>query len=187
MKSTQIKPKSVRNISGRWIILLDGTLVTIKQWQQIYGVDSDKIGEYFSLNEPVFTNTNYCISELTIRVADLWREISGTPKRINHMYRTTTQGKDMKQRGLPVADTSPHMFGMAMDVDTKTKQETRREVENLRKAAKQLGIKIRVGYRKYLTMGMTFIHFDVCPEYFCPGKPFHHINHSRFWEMTNTW
>lgn len=181
------RPDSPRNIKGRWIILREGSFITLREWQAINGFKPNQVGRYFSTDEKAFSGKDWCMSELTIKVADLWRSLSQKPKKVNSFYRTNEKQEKLKKQGYRAASVSPHEFGLALDIDTTTKAETYKEVKILKEAAKELNVAIRIGYEKYLKDGMTFIHFDTCPEYFRPGKVWEFIEHSNFWELENRW
>ena len=76
---------------------------------------------------------------------------------------------------------------MAADIDTSSEQDTYDTVSLLNKAARQLELKIRLGYNLYLADGNTFVHVDVCPEYYGKGKPFWTHKHPSQWENSITW
>jgi len=197
------------------VILNNGTECTLAEWQKIYGlpVGSANIGRFFSLNDPKIAQ-NYrehgylTIVEPLIRVADLAREKDGEGWTVNSFNRTDGDQKRLHETGFKAATVSPHVVSMAMDVgcakyDTiekdgkklqvfsleKTKAEVFDKVAKLQAAAKELGIKIRIGYREYMAMAspMYFVHFDVCPMYYGPGMPYHAHTHPAVWEAVVTW
>jgi len=176
------------------VILRDGSEVTLAEWQKIYGlpVDSDKIGRHFSITETRFIQdiTTYgelIVNELLMMVLDALREAVNKPIRINSFNRSEEHQKDLKKRGFKTAAHSPHVAKMAADVDTDSEEQTREWVKFVKQVASILNIKVRIGFEQYLKAGQTFIHIDVCPEYFAPGRPYHTINHPHVWELVITW
>jgi hypothetical protein len=176
------------------VILKDGRTVRLSDWQMMYGLApySNNIGRFFSLSEDRFKNdlTAYgelIVSELLIRVLDAYREAVGYPVTINSFNRSEEHQKDLKTRGFKAATHSPHVVKLAADIETKTEKETREGVKILKQVSDILKIKIRIGFEQYLKAGQTFIHVDVCPEYYSKGKPFCHEPHPAPWERPTTW
>lgn len=195
------------------VMLRDGSMISLEQWQTMYDLDpkSDKIGRYFSLSENRFQNDislfgELIVNELLIKVLDGYREITRKPVIINSFNRSQEKQDQLRKGKFRAATHSPHVVKMAADVDTpgvlelmmkngwpkeKASLQAERinydEVIYLRRAASKLQIKIRVGHKEYLSIGQTFFHVDVCPEFYAAGKPFHHIEHPKVWETENTW
>ena len=174
--------------------LRDGSQVTLGEWQKIYGLprDSDKIGRHFSITEPQFRDElslykRLVVNEPLMVVLDALREAVGVPIQINSFNRTQAHQDALKKRGFKTAGTSPHVALMAADIDTRTEAQTREWVKILLQVSALLNIKVRLGFQQYLKAGQTFIHLDVCPEYFAPGKPFYNRDHPLAWELTLTW
>jgi hypothetical protein len=63
----------------------------------------------------------------------------------------------------------------------------RESVRILKEVANKLKITIRIGNEEYLEKGQTFIHFDVAPEFYAPGKPWNKFPHPAAWEKKTTW
>ena len=76
---------------------------------------------------------------------------------------------------------------MGADADTASVEETKLFAKELKEAAKMLGFKVRIGFKKYIQDGDTFVHVDVCPEYYAKGKPYHHKPHPAAWEVEMEW
>ena len=91
------------------------------------------------------------------------------------------------QQGFRAAKVSPHEFFLAADVDTADAADTINSVPIMREAAKELGIKVRIGWQDYMKQGQSFIHVDVCPEYFGKGKVWNHVTHPVQWESVSEW
>lgn len=97
------------------------------------------------------------------------------------------------------AGISPHVAKMAVDLDFLTREEVATVLPFIQKAAKNMNIRIRVGYKQYLAKSIqvergggaknswTFIHVDVCPEFYAVGMPFHNQPHPPVWELQNEW
>lgn len=177
-----------------FILKPDGTEVPLAQWQQEngYEVGSARIAKHFWFTEPKFMQDiqdygKLVVCELLMKVADKYRDMKSAPVRVNSFNRSKAKQQKLLKGGFKAAAVSPHEYFLAMDADTDTEQETRLNAAMIREAAKQLGIKVRIGYEQYLADKMTFIHFDVCPEYFAPGKPWHTIKHPAQWETENQW
>lgn len=177
------------------VILKDGTTTTLDAWQKLYGlpVGSDKIGIYYSLKDPQLVKElkeygELVVNELLIRVLDAYRELKGKPNTINAFNRNEAHQKELFQRGYRTAVFSPHVVKMAADNDTVTNAETDSCVKLFQEVSKNLGIAIRIGYKEYKQLKQTFIHVDVCPEYYAKGKPYYSQPHPPAWEMAGlTW
>ena len=105
-RTKQSTPVDPRDVKGRWISLLDGTLITLTDWQNRYGVPENKVGRYFSLTENKWNYPNFVISEGIIRMLDTAREIRGSAIYATSLYRPGDNG-------------SAHGFGLAVDVQVK--------------------------------------------------------------------
>lgn len=176
------------------IITRAGDEISLEQWQKLYGLEvgSSQIGKHFSATEPRFardiqTFGKLVVNELLMIVLDEFRTRRGFAVNINSFNRTAAYQAELKEKGFRTATFSPHEALMAADIDTTTADQTRSEAGLLQLIGMELGIRIRVGYEDYLKAGQTFIHVDVCPEYFGAGKPFHHQPHPKAWEQVLTW
>lgn len=176
------------------IITKSGHDMTLEAWQKYYGlqVGSNKIGNYFSIDEPVFSACirdygQLVVNEMLMRLLDRFRVLIGKPVRINSFNRNEAKQIELRKKGLRAATVSPHVVYMAADIDTNNKEETETYVRVLKQAAKDLGYSIRIGYKQYLEAGSSFVHVDVCPEYYGPGKPFAARPHPPVWEKSITW
>jgi hypothetical protein len=56
-----------------------------------------------------------------------------------------------------------------------------------REVADKLKIAVRIGSEQYLQKGHTFIHVDVAPEFYAPGKPWNKYKHPKQWEKKTNW
>jgi Peptidase M15. len=178
-----------------YIITREDTLISLNQWQFFYDLRKHplQIGKYFIADEPKFAQDlrdygKLYVSELLMRVMDKARERWGKPLRVNSFNRNEAKQDALRASGARAATTSPHVVYLAMDVDTTSAADTRKLAKIILQAAKDLGIKVRVGYEDYLAQGSTFVHVDVCPEYYGPGKRRNHLPHPKVWEMAYlTW
>ena len=140
------------------------------------------------------------MSELVLRVLQGVRERRGRATKINEGFRSVEESRALHDRYAammragtlkatknPASLNSPHNHGMAADVDETTPAAVNQLEADIRAVASAMGIRVRIGVRQYLGAGMTFVHFDVCPEYFAPGRPFHSRPHPPAWRNTTTW
>jgi hypothetical protein len=191
-----------------------GDYITLDEWQKNYGlvVGSDRIGKYFSITEHRFAQDindygHLVVNALLIKVLDRYRELKGFPVCINSFNRDQAKQDQLKKSGARAATTSPHVAKMAADVDTPGIEELKKsnpkltndeawllavkinhdQVKLFKQASTELGINIRIGYKEYLEERSTFIHVDVCPEYYGPGKRFYKLQHPKAWEQPITW
>lgn len=175
------------------VILRDGTETTLPAWQEMYGLtDIMKIGRYFSLRESRFMRDlelygELVVNELLIRFIDGFRERVDHPVIVNSFNRNHAHQVELQKRGFRAASISPHVVKMAMDIDTKNKEQTTEWVKALRPEKASSGIQARIGWKDYMDAGQTFIHIDVCPEYYAPGKPYHSQPHPAVWEKATEW
>ncbi len=177
-----------------FILKPDGSEVPLATWQEEngYEVGSARIAKHFWFTESKFMENiqdygKLVVCELLMKVADKYRDIKSASIHVNSFNRDRAKQLKLLKGGFKAAAVSPHEFYMAMDADTDTEQETRLNAAMVREAGKQLGIKVRIGFEQYLANKQTFIHFDVCPEYFSVGKPWHYIKHPPQWETENQW
>ncbi len=176
------------------VVLRNGTEVSLAQWQKIYDlpIDSDQIGRHFHLCEKRFVDDLelygvLVVNELLMIVLDSFRDAVGVPITLNSFNRTEAHQIGLKKLGLKAATHSPHVVKLAADIETKTPDQTREWVKILLQVANILKIDIRVGFEQYLAAGQTFIHVDVCPEYYKSGRPFNNQFHPEVWTKQITW
>lgn len=184
----------VNHIEKVDVLLPDGSLIKLADWQKNngYEVGSARVAKHFWFTEPKFMDNlqdygKLVVCELLMKVADRYREIKSAPVRVNSFNRDREKQLSLIKSGFKAASVSPHEFFLAVDVDTDTEQETRLNAAMIRESAKQLGIKVRIGFEEYLRNKQTFIHFDVCPMYFAKGMPWHKKEHPKHWEIENQW
>jgi hypothetical protein len=170
------------------IILATGENVSLDVWQGIYGLPrlGSKIGKYITLGEPYIPNGTTLAAPL-IQIIDQVR-LNGWPVcNFNSATRTQARQEELKANDDRAATTSPHVVAMAFDIDTTSYAESRKLAAELKKAAKMLGFKIRIGLNLYIDQKKTFVHVDVTPTYYAPGMPFHHKQHPPQWETEQIW
>ena len=191
------------------VLTLSGDYITLDAWQQKYGlpVGSDQIGKHFSLKESRFRRDieefgKLIVCEPLMIVADKARELWGRPISFSSFNRTEKKQAELREdpdtRHLR-AETSPHVVKMAADVNLATRADVMAFVPQLRLAADQVHVMIRIGYKEYLKQSeieekatgkkdaWTFVHFDVCPEYFRKGRILHSDPHPIPWEFECVW
>lgn len=166
------------------IIMQNGQVVPLETWQDLQGLPSENITTNIKLNSSVVWG-NFEISCYVLQILNALYD--NDYKKINSLYRTDANQKELLKTNPNAAKISPHCFGMAADVDAISKQQTSDLADLISEIAEALHIKVRIGYKKYLANGNTFVHFDVCPEYYAEGKPYHNINHPAPWENVITW
>ncbi len=192
------------------IVDRQGIVISLEEWQKRYGlqIGSTKVGKYFSYTEERFRNDirlygEVYVNELLIRVLDQWRMDLGYSSTLNALNRNDEKQKSLTAKGFRTAVFSPHVVikkegvyrhgGFAADKDTNTHAQTNSEVSILKESAKKVDIKVRIGYKDYqlptklAPQGQTFIHVDVGPEYYAPGKPFNKFLHPVQWEKELVW
>lgn len=155
------------------------------------------------------------VCEPLMIVLDEYRRITGVPTHISSFNRDdgkqleliAEEEKENRRRKLldpnykPLnlrASVSPHVFKMAADIDVTTKVDVIARVPLLKQAAVNKNVMLRVGYKEYLKKHdelaaegkpdqWTFIHGDVCPEYFKKGRVWHNRPHPVSWEVETEW
>ena len=165
------------------IILLSGDAVDLHTWQRMYNLTpgSSQIGRYFNIGEPSFRN-GLTISEAVIRFLDMLRFHWGKPINIASLDRTEEYQKNLRKTNPNAALKSPHVVKCAADIDTISQDETFDMLEVIDDVIEMLGYQVRIGWKSYMKRGNTFIHIDVCPMYYRPGKAWYHKDHPRVWE-----
>jgi hypothetical protein len=157
------------------------------------------------------------VHELVMRVLDAYREAMNQPVPVNSFNRSKAKQVELTAHGYRTATFSPHEVhkendkflhgATAVDADTpgiddlkKNRPDVSRDelwkvavkinresVRILKEVANKLKIIIRIGNEEYLEKGQTFIHFDVAPEFYAPGKPWNKFPHPAAWEKKTTW
>lgn len=171
-----------------------GNILSLSEWQAAYGlqVNSDQVGKYFSLRDPKLAKDlkdykKLVVNELLIKVLDEFRKTVGVPVTINSFNRNEAKQEQLRKAGERAAKYSPHVVFMAADIDTVSYEQSRAWAKIIREVSKRLGIKIRIGVEQYISAKQTFIHVDVCPEFYAKGKPYNTHFHPLEWESPLTW
>lgn len=84
------------------------------------------------------------------------RERWARPIDITSGYVCLKHQKELYKQGVKSVLISVHNFGLALDLDCSTKEET----ESLAHLARKMCPAFRIGYQAYLYRGQTFIHID---------------------------
>lgn len=183
------------------ILTLTGDYISLEQWQQQYGlkVGSTQIGKYYRYDEGhpkraigefmenITNQGELIVPEPLIMVMDKARELHDKARYVNSFNRSEAEQVALRKLEKRAAEVSPHVVKLAVDIDTDTKADTELYVRNVREAAEQLNIKVRIGWKDYMADGHTFVHIDVCPEYYAKGKPWHKSPHKPSWENAIEW
>lgn len=176
------------------ILTTDDKYLTLLEWQSKYGLSSGstEIGRHFSYMEPRFQADLKAFGKLVVcaplmRVLDRYRELIKEPVTINSFNRTEAYQTELSEKGFRTATTSPHVQKMAADVDTFDVADTELKVPMMRKAAMEVAIPVRIGWKQYSANKQSFIHVDVCPLYYAPEKPRHNEPHPIVWEKEIEW
>lgn len=168
------------------IISGTGEEIDLKEWQQFRGIKGDKLTANFSVSE-FDCEGELLLSEKLIDFLQYVRLKWSKPLRINSGYRSQKKQDELKAQGFKTAKFSPHVKGMAADLDTVSRSETLHLVQIVKLCATNLKLNVRVGYQQYLNAGQTFVHVDVCPEHYAKGKPYHDHVHPKAWETAIEW
>ena len=168
------------------IILKDGSLQELSLWQKNRVLSSDKLSKNFTVSE--FDDAgSLLISEVLIDFLQALRDNEGAMI-VSSGYRTEDHQRKLQKQTSGAASISPHVKGMGSDIDRPTIASTKLFAKNTLALAKKLKINIRVGHDQYLRLGQTFVHIDVCPEYYGKGKPYHKRPFPPAWEIAYlTW
>lgn len=191
------------------VLLLTGDLVSLEHWQSIYklSVGSEKIGRYFSLKESRFQRDIEEFGGLVINaplmlVMDTFRELWG-----KSVICSSYNRNEFKQQALLAepgtkglrAQVSPHVAKMAVDLDMTTRLDVIDAIPIIKVAAYKVTMRVRIGHLQYLEMSekveretgdkntWTFVHIDVCPEFYATGMAFHNQPHPEPWERVTEW
>ena len=165
----------------------NGKEMPLREWQAGRGLKKDTLSGNFKVTE-FECESELILSEILIDYVQAIRYQWGKSIKINSGYRSEAKQKALKAQGYKTATNSPHVVGMAADLDTTSKAETEALVALIRKLATSGKWPIRLGYKQYLNQGQTFVHLDVCPAYYAKGQPLHETKHPQAWEISGlTW
>jgi hypothetical protein len=173
-------------------LMRSGELMPFEQYQKLRGLRGTQIAKHYNYTEPKFTEDierygELIVCDLLMQALDTYRVIKKQPVNINSFNRDDAKQIELKAFGYRTAEFSPHVVKLAADCDTKSKKDTEESAILMRTAGKVLGIKIRIGWKDYLKKGQTFIHVDVCPEFYDRGKVWYERPHPAVWENEITW
>jgi hypothetical protein len=159
------------------IITAAGEILNLTDWQKRKGYILDtQLGKYFTTKENKLSG-DFILHEYLFLILDKLREYAKKPIIINSAYRTELEQRELQKTNKGAVSNSPHVWGLAIDIDTRNNKETENYVRILRIIANELNLKIRLGFTQYQNMkpAKTFIHLDVTPEMFGVGKPWQHF------------
>jgi hypothetical protein len=157
------------------IITATGEIISLTDWQKRKGyIINTQLGKYFSTAEKKLSG-DFILHEYLFLILDKLREYAKKPIIINSAYRTELEQRELQKNNEGAVSNSPHVWGLAIDIDTRNNKETENYVRILRIIANELNLKIRLGFTQYQKLGSTFIHIDVTPEMFGVGKPWQHF------------
>lgn len=159
----------------------NGKLIPLKEWQQGRGLKGNKLSDNFTVQE-FDCEGELLLSEILIDFLQAARNILNRAFTINSGFRTYEYNKRIGG-----AKNSPHVAGMACDIDTANAKETEKLALDLIKLARSFGMPLRVGYLQYIREGKSFVHIDVCAKYYGKGKPRHEQPHPISWENGIVW
>lgn len=148
-----------------------------------------QITKNFSVTESRFQEDVKLYGECTVcvplfTVLQRYRELKGKPVNLNSLNRDRKKQEQLIKDGFRAATVSPHEFALAADVDTEDAADTLNSIGLMRQAAKEVKIGVRLGWKEYMKDGSSFIHVDVCSEYFGKGKVWNHVKHPQSWEIS---
>jgi|Deesub1362A_J573_1020465.scaffolds.fasta_scaffold00107_84 hypothetical protein len=112
--------------------------------------------DLYDIGDDGETIINYEFSVL-FRVYERLADELGYWPIITSGYRCLDHQKELVMNKISSTYWSVHVFGLALDVDFNSVSEVKRAVEILRK----VDIRPRIGWKRYLDKGKTFVHFDL--------------------------
>ena len=171
------------------IIMEDGSLMPLADYQKAEGLSEDQLSLNFGKDDvKLWCEEPFCYSVLLLRLIQRFRERKAKPVYINSGFRSRKKQLALIKDGQRAASYSVHEKGLGEDIDTTSYKETLSDVALILQIAKEMGIKIRVGYMDYwVSKKQTFFHVDVAPMYYAEGKPWHSEKHHPAWEYQQTW
>lgn len=174
------------------IIIENGKEINLTDWQEKNHLPENRVSKHLILGVDNLTCDDELI--LTAEIIDAFeriRAIADAPLKINSGYRTERKQAELRRlyniKGQHIASNhSPHTLGLALDVDTKTTQESRWLMDICRQVRDDSVPYLRIGWKRYLEAGMTFIHIDVAPFYFGKDGVWKDRNHPpESWKRLN--
>ena len=135
----------------------------VRSLKHFYIHESEHFKAHELYDSGKFATAEELIFQPILDFAEALREHVGRPLKINAGVRTQAKQKWLRSQGYRAATYSPHVYRCALDFDTRTKEETTELVEACREVADNLNTTIRIGWKKYLRDGYTFIHVDTAP------------------------
>jgi hypothetical protein len=174
-KTNSVVVEDPRGIKGRWVLLRDGSKITLAEWQKRNGYASNQVAKYFRMDtDHHFARPDWILCELHFMMLDACREELGASWKIGSMYRH--EGKSSTHEwGLAV----DHQCGYIYDKNDPSKRTPDRRdglkrVKVIQKVIQQLGLSARVSWLSYWENGTSIVHVDFGPMYFTPGtdQPF---------------
>lgn len=152
----------------RYLIEDDGTLTPITNNQLTPNFNANEFDERnrFGLKSA----GNLYLSRSLLNLLQRVRIIHNKPISISSAYRSDEYQKRIQSTNKNAVSNSPHPFGLAVDIAIGTKKNGDQLVKLLVQEAKEINLPIRLLYAHYKH---SFIHIDVCPFFFQPGRAWH--------------
>lgn len=149
----------------RYILMPDGSLISLAEWQKKYKIGEDKIGKFISLQTKVFDGS-FLVAAPLIEVLDELCVLLGKPVKIKYLFHTILEQKILEQKSNQGVGISPHCGGFAADIEVENQMDCEQKTEILRPILEKKEIRFHVSKDK------GFIHLDVCPMFVGTDKPF---------------
>lgn len=172
----------------RFILTTGGEIISLAEWQKEYDLSFNNVGKYFTLDEEKLQGS-FLLAEPLIRLLDDFRKTLDKPVSLTSAFRTVEKQRSLIAGGNKGAvSVSPHCGGFAADIACKSSSDVYKKVETLQKLGIAQKLELRIGFKQYLSKGSTFVHVDVCAEYFGTNKPFEFLKTAfPFWDKKGTW
>jgi hypothetical protein len=165
----------------RFILLGNGKLISLADWQNLYEIGTNNVGKFFSLRENKF-NGSFIIAAPLIEVLDEFRQLLGKPVIVTSLFRTIAFQRSLQGTNNQAAGISPHCGGFAADIAGYGEADCQEKAKILQ------GILAKKDIRFYVSRQRNFLHIDVCPMFIGNDKPFVHLMTSiPQWANKGTW
>ena len=150
------------------IIRNDGREQSLEEWQKEWDLPRSMVSEHLYIKE-IECDDSLILAEKIIEIFEDLRDKLGKPIRINRGYSTQAYTDILVKRNSLAVKVSPHVIGVALDLDTKSFAETERMLVKLRELRDTKYPYLRIGWEKYKDKRWTMVHIDVAPFFYGEG------------------
>lgn len=151
----------------REILLKTGKIISLTEWQAQKGLNQVQVSQnIYTDKDNVLCDNTMLLSENIIEVFERARQTEKRPRHINSGYRNQAKQESLIISGARAAKTSPHVYGMAIDIQCDGQKDAITYRALFRILRDSYYPWLRIGSATYWNDGIWILHIDDAPYWF---------------------